>query len=53
MPALNGRDYGCKVFSQEMKNETKILTVSYALIIFLVHKSNEYQWIKVIHNLST
>ena len=43
MPALNGRVYGCKVFSQEMKNETKILTVSYALIIFSVHKCDEYQ----------
>ena len=53
MPALNGREYGCKVFSPEMKNETKILTATDAFIIFLVHKSDEQQCIKVIHNLST
>ena len=43
MPALNGRVYGCKVSSQEMKNETKILTASYVFIIFLGHKSDEDQ----------
>ena len=43
MPALNGREYGCKVISQEMKNETNILTGSYAFVIFLVYKRDEYQ----------